>query len=121
MQVGIAQYVNQITTFMIDLGIRSYSKDEHTSMIKAYYSTWHNSSLETGKGLRELSHRSWQTWSGPHSSLMQSPETEHSPQNPNWRDCYANAGSRYSPAANYQEPSRQEEYPNQYIYGHLQV
>ncbi len=32
---------------------------------KAYKGKQLNSSLETGKGLRELSHVSWQTWNGP--------------------------------------------------------
>ncbi len=47
---------------------------------KAYKGKQLDSSLETGKGQRELSHLSWQTCNGPLSSPMQSPETEHPPQ-----------------------------------------
>ncbi len=38
----------------------------------------------------------------PHSSRTQSPETEHPPQGPNWRDSFASAGPCHSPAANHQ-------------------
>ncbi len=74
---------------------------------------------------RELSHVSWQTWNAPPppplSSLKQSPETEHSPQGPNWSDSCASAGPCHSPAVNLQEPSRQANDSNQYIYGHIQI
>ncbi len=57
----------------------------------------------------------------PLSSLMQSPETEHPPQGPNWRDSFASAGPCHNPAENHQEPSRQANDPNQYIYRHIQI
>ncbi len=57
----------------------------------------------------------------PLSSPMQSQETEHPSQGPNWRDSFASAGPCHSPAANHQEPSRQVHYHNQYIYGHRQI
>ncbi len=37
----------------------------------------------------------------PFSSLTQSPETEHPPQEPNWRDSFASAGQCHTPAANH--------------------
>ncbi len=57
----------------------------------------------------------------PFSSLMQSPDTEHPPQGPNWRDSFASAGPCHSPAANHREPPRQANDPNQYIHGHIQI
>ncbi len=57
----------------------------------------------------------------PLSSLTQSPETEHPPQGPNWRDSFASAVPCHSPAANHQEPIRQANDPNQYIYGQKQI
>ncbi len=55
----------------------------------------------------------------PLISLTQSPETEHPPQGPNWKDSFASAGPYHSPAANHQEPSRQANGPNRYIYGYI--
>ncbi len=88
---------------------------------KAYKGRRLDSWLETGKGLREPSQVSWQTWNGPLSSPRQSPETEHTSQGPNWRDSFASARPCHSPAANHQEPSRQANDPNQYIYGYIQI
>ncbi len=57
----------------------------------------------------------------PLNSPMQSPKTEYPPQGANWRDSFASTGPSHSPAANHQQPSRQENDSNQYIYGHIQI